>query len=183
MPSSSWYKNVRSVATAQVWNHLRHTVYRDAGNKCQVCGGRGDRHPVECHEQWDYMCDVSRNDSLPFRTGHRFVQRLTKLVALCPMCHMAKHIGYARTQGKEEDVRHHLMKINGWSEFETELYLVSMWETWRVRSRVESWDLDLTVLTEYGVSPDGTKVIKAGGRKSLPKKEPSTGVFVLPPLK
>jgi hypothetical protein len=37
-----------------VWDRLRHQVTAEAGNRCEICGGRGRRWPVECHEVWHY---------------------------------------------------------------------------------------------------------------------------------
>jgi hypothetical protein len=75
--------NVRSNVPKAVWDRLRRQVAADVGQRCEICGGRGWRWPVECHERWDYDDD-------------RKIQRLERLVALCPACHEAKHAGLAR---------------------------------------------------------------------------------------
>ena len=46
--------NVRAVLTAKQWNALRGIVADHAYNVCEICGGVGPAHPVECHEIWDY---------------------------------------------------------------------------------------------------------------------------------
>jgi len=37
-----------------VWDRLRRQVAAEAGERCEIFGGRGRRWPVECHEVWDY---------------------------------------------------------------------------------------------------------------------------------
>ena len=73
---------MRSNVSKAVSNRLRHQVAADAGDRCEICGARGRRWPVECHETWDYDDD-------------RKIQRLQRLVALCPACHEVKHAGLA----------------------------------------------------------------------------------------
>jgi len=54
VPSTCWYTNVRSHAPNQVWDRLRRQMAVEAGNRCEICGGRGRRWPVDCHEVWHY---------------------------------------------------------------------------------------------------------------------------------
>ena len=54
VPSTAWYSNVRSNVTSSQWDVLRKECYKNAGYKCEVCGGKGPKHPVECHEIWEY---------------------------------------------------------------------------------------------------------------------------------
>jgi len=86
VPSTCWYTNVRSNVSKAVWDRLRGEVAADAGNRCEVCGGRGRRWPVECHEMWDYDDD-------------RKIQRLERLVALCPACHEVKQASLVSKPG------------------------------------------------------------------------------------
>jgi 5-methylcytosine-specific restriction endonuclease McrA len=80
VPKTSWCKNLRNELTQEDWDVLRKEAYRRAGYECEICGGRGEKWPVECHERWEY--DDAAN-----------VQSLSGLVALCPKCHRVKHIG------------------------------------------------------------------------------------------
>jgi hypothetical protein len=138
VPSTCWYKNVRSQVPATVWDRVRRQVAADAGSRCEICGGRGRRWPVECHEVWSYD-DATR------------VQRLERLIALCPACHQVKHAGFASTQGKLGAVVAQLVKVNGWGTGDAELYLEAVFETWAARSR-HQWTLDISVLTtRYGI--------------------------------
>lgn len=132
VPSTCWYTNVRSNVPATEWDILRRAVYRRAGNRCEICVGRGKTHPVECHEVWHYD-DATR------------VQRLTGLAALCPACHQVKHIGLANVQGKSAQALSHLAKVNGWSANQARAYVEQAFELWARRSEHE-WQLDLSLL-------------------------------------
>ena len=129
VPKSCWFSNVRSQVDTATWDKLRRSTYKSANHVCQVCGGRGPKWPVECHEIFHY------DDEL-------HIQKLTGLIALCPDCHSVKHIGYAAIQNKADQAEAHLARINGWSEQETSLYLEKVWRIWRLRSR-EKWELNL----------------------------------------
>jgi hypothetical protein len=138
VPSTCWYTNVRSNVPKAVWDRLRRRVAADAGDRCEICGGRGRRWPVECHEVWDYDDD-------------RKIQRLQRLVALCPACHEVKHAGLASKRGRLSAVVAHLVEVNGWSAEDAEVYLEAVFETWAARSRYQ-WTLDISLLsTRYGI--------------------------------
>jgi hypothetical protein len=138
VPSTCWYTNVRSNVAKPVWDRLRRRVAADAGQRCEICGGRGRRWPVECHEVWQYD-DTTK------------VQRLERLVALCPACHEVKHAGLASKRGRLPAVIERLVAINGWSEDDAAVYLEVVFETWAARSR-QQWTLDISVLADrYGV--------------------------------
>ena len=54
IPKQSFYNNVRSSFSTKKWDRLRKDCYKAAFYKCEVCGGVGSAHPVECHEVWDF---------------------------------------------------------------------------------------------------------------------------------
>lgn len=137
VPSTSWFSNVRSNVDRQTWDILRKLTYRQASYKCEVCGGRGDKHPVECHEIWHY------DDS-------NYIQTLSGLTALCPSCHQVKHIGLARLQGKGEKAEAQLSKVNDWTTEQTDRYIDSAFDIWQSRS-CHDWTLDLSWLDRYGI--------------------------------
>ena len=135
VPDSSWYNNVRALVSPEEWDRLRRTVYRQAKHRCEICGGVGPRHPVECHEVWRYEDGI---------------QRLVRMIALCPACHEVKHIGFASTQGRGDIALAHLAEVNGWSVDRAVVYLYRQADVWEERSRV-TWELDVTALARYGV--------------------------------
>ena len=100
VPRTSWYSNVRSNVPPSQWDKLRRASYAAAGYKCEICGGKGHKHPVECHEEWDYVIE----------DGER-IQRLKKLISLCPNCHKVKHPGLAQIKGELHIVVKQLMKV------------------------------------------------------------------------
>lgn|SRR5574337_320918 len=137
VPQTSWMNNVRAVLTTKRWDILRGIVADQAWNVCEICGGVGPKHPVECHEIWEYD---EKN-----RT-----QKLAGMIALCPDCHMVKHFGFARVQGKEKQALKHFMKINGLKKAEAEAEIAKAFDVWRKRSLIE-WELDLSGLEKYGM--------------------------------
>jgi len=134
--------NVRAVLTAKQWNALRGIVADHAYNVCEICGGVGPAHPVECHEIWDYNEKAA-------------TQTLTGMIALCPSCHMVKHFGFARISGKEEQALKHFMKVNGLKKKGAEKAITEAFEIWRKRSLID-WKLDLSGLKKYGI--DASKI-------------------------
>jgi hypothetical protein len=135
--------NVRKVLTPAQWKVLSKTVYDAAYSLCQICGGVGPKHPVECHEIWHY------NDKTLVRT-------LIGMISLCPDCHMVKHFGLATIQGKQDRALAHLMKVNGLKKREAEEYIVQAFETWNKRSK-KQWTLDLSLLEQYGIDLEKLK--------------------------
>lgn len=141
VPSTCWLSNVRSLMKRSAWRRLAAQVAEDGGRCCEICGGRGRQHAVECHEVWHY--DDSRR-----------VQFLMRLQALCPRCHRVKHLGRTANLGYGEQACVWLAQVNGWDEAITERYVQAVFDQWAARSR-HDWTLDLTVLGEaYAVGLD-----------------------------
>lgn len=132
IPASTWYDNLRSRIRPADWDRLRRATYAAAGHRCEVCGGKGRKWPVECHEVWQYDDDA--------RT-----QRLAGLVALCPACHEVKHFGRAHSIGRGQAAFAHLMRVNGWDVERARQHVDDAFTQWRARSQVQ-WTLDLSWL-------------------------------------
>lgn len=143
VPSTSWGNNLRSAMTPKQWRALSGMIADRAYNVCEICGGVGPKHPVECHEIWEY------NDK-------KGIRKLAGLHALCPDCHMVKHIGYARVTGKYDQALKHFMKVNGLRKNEAEEQVKAAFQRWRDRSKME-WTLDLSILKRYGIDPEKLK--------------------------
>lgn len=137
VPSSSWYDNVRSAVTKSQWDTIRSAVYKKANYVCEICGGVGSKHPVECHEIWDYD-DV------------KFIQKLTGMIALCPSCHMVKHIGLAQVNGNMNKAISHLKKVNKFSKKQAEDYVAKSFNIWAKRS-CNKWQVDLSYLLNFNI--------------------------------
>lgn len=134
VPKTSWYKNLRSILTKADWNRVRKACYKNAEYRCQICGGKGTKWPVECHEVWEYEEVKGQKKT--------FKQKLTGLVALCPKCHMVKHIGYARSRGKLRQCILHMSAVNEMTEGQTERLIQKAFELYNQRSAVK-WDVDV----------------------------------------
>ena len=134
VPKTSWFTNLRSIVSKEQWDKIRNKVYWKAGYKCEICGGKGRKWPVECHEIWQYDDD-------------NHVQTLVGLIALCPACHKVKHAGLAKIQGDEELVIEQLMKVNEMTREEAMTYIEEAFEVWRQRG-VFKWEVDITKLQQ-----------------------------------
>lgn len=137
VPSSSWGQNLRKVLSRADWDKLRRRSYRAAGFLCEICGGKGRRHPIECHEVWAYDDE-----------GH--IQTLVRLEALCPACHEVKHFGRAEATGKGQRALLHLQRVNGWTHEQAIDHLKAAFGSWEWRSS-KRWTLNLTWLEQQGV--------------------------------
>ncbi len=140
IPSSAWCSNVRTQVKKSEWDILRRKCYQKAGHKCEICGGKGEQHPVECHEIWEWrQGGVSQNHQI-----------LTGLIALCPTCHRVKHIG--RVQAVEPHlfnmVMNHFAQVNGLTSDQAMHALAEAYELWRVRSE-KTWQLDISFIQRY----------------------------------
>lgn len=132
VPTTAWFKNVRSEVTPKQWDILRRACYSQANYRCEICNGRGKKWPVECHEIWQYHDDTH-------------VQMLLGLIALCPACHEVKHIGRAQATGHGTRALKHLQKVNGWTKLKAEAYIQDCYKVWNERSEFE-WILDISWL-------------------------------------
>lgn len=148
VPQSCWFSNVRSEISSTQWAALRQQVCSAAWDTCQICGGTGDKHPVECHEIWEY-------------DDQKLIQKLVGMIALCPDCHMVKHFGYATLRGKSEDAIKHLMKVNKLNKKQANKYIKDAFAIWQQRS-AKQWTLDISILVEYGI--DVSKIVKPNER-------------------
>lgn len=137
VPSTCWFSNVRSEVSKKRWDYIKSKVASQAYYMCEICGGEGEKHPVECHEVWSY-------DS---KAG---IQKLERMIALCPDCHMVKHIGLAQMQGRGGRALRHLMKVNNLTRKKAEACIAEAFRVWAMRSQKE-WTLDISHLSEYGI--------------------------------
>ena len=140
VPSTSWFNNVRAILSKKQWDYIRFQVASKAYNLCEICGGVGPKHPVECHEIWSF-------------DNKKLIQKLDGMIALCPDCHMVKHIGLAEVRGLKIRALHHLMSVNKMTIKKAEAYVEESFKVWAERSK-KSWTLDISHLKEYGIDID-----------------------------
>ena len=138
VPKTCHYSSARTILTKKQWDIVRFMAYEEAGNKCKICKQlgkeQGFRHNLEAHEIWEYD-DVNN------------IQSLIGLIALCPKCHLTKHIGRANAMGKQASIFEHIEKVNKWSHLEVLNHLVESFELYKIRSSHE-WKLNITLLTQ-----------------------------------
>lgn len=144
VPSSSWFNNVRAVVTKKQWDYIKSQVASKAYSLCEICGGTGPKHPVECHEIWNY-------------DNKNSIQKLEGMIALCPDCHMVKHIGLAQMRGRKVRAMQHFMQVNNLTWSEAEAAVNDAFKVWSERSQ-KKWKLDISSLTGYGI--DVSKIKK-----------------------
>lgn len=134
VPQTCWGSNVRDILTQSDWNQVKkHTAFA-AGHLCEICGGKGHKWPVECHEIWEYDDDSQ-------------VQSLMGTIALCPDCHLCKHWGYASVSGKVGRAENHIKKVNGWNDNQLKAHLNKVSLKWAERSH-KKWMLDINWIKE-----------------------------------
>lgn len=134
IPKTSWYQNLRSILNEKEWEMVRKDVYKKNNFKCEICGGKGDKHPVEAHERWDYNKETK-------------IQTLLNIEALCPKCHMVTHIGLAEISNKMLEATEHLKKVNNWSDEEVfyELKRASLY--WKELNEI-NWNVNVEWLLD-----------------------------------
>lgn len=138
VPATSFYNNVRSIVPSEKWDILRKQCYKNANYQCEICGGKGEKWPIECHELWQY--DDKNN-----------IQKLIRLIGLCPNCHEVKHFGHTQLMGNSERAISHMMKVNNIDRKEVEKIIENSFEIWRERSLYD-WEIDISFLGgEYGL--------------------------------
>lgn len=143
VPGSCWWSNVRSNVTKQQWDNIRKSVYIKANYNCEICGEKGTKHPVECHEVWIY------DDTT-------LIQKLGYFQALCPLCHEVKHIGLAGIRGNGDRAFNRFKTINQLDDNIAKRIKSAVFRQWSIRS-IKQWKLDIEHLKEYGLNPNDLK--------------------------
>lgn len=138
--------NVRSRVDAKTWmaiaqktHYLNLVKYKLHKDQCEVCRSNGRKqgfgHALEAHEEWS------------FNHGTR-TQKLTRIRSLCPLCHKAVHFGLAEKSGYSEQVKKHMMAVNGWTIGQVEAHVEQAKQTVRAMNDMGTYKLDLTYLND-----------------------------------
>lgn len=135
LPATTWEENLRTALAPHKWDAVRKHCYAAAGYRCEICGDRGNPH-LEAHERWDF------DDTW-------CVQRLAGLIALCPPCHKAHHLGLAKRIGLFDAAFEKMKEVNGWSDRQTHEAIFKARALANERSRF-AWHVDLSWLDEEG---------------------------------
>lgn len=78
IPRTSGGKSLNKLLPNPKWKKIREQVYAEHDQRCAVCGVSRKGRRLDCHEVWEYDDEAG-------------VQRLKGFVALCYLCHRAKH--------------------------------------------------------------------------------------------
>jgi hypothetical protein len=129
VPRGAWFKNLRNMLPEEKWNKLRRATYLRVAYKCEICGGVGPTHPVECHERWEY-------------DDEKHIATLAGLYGLCPACHECKHIGLTQLKGRLPQALQHLAVVNNITEAEAERMVRDAFQIWKARSK-HAWTIHI----------------------------------------
>lgn len=142
VPTSLHGKSPRETMGRGWWDRNRRKTYAAASYRCEICGGTGSRHPVEAHEVYEY--DESARPP---------VQRVIRLIALCPACHAVKHLYRTHDVAVQlgdmsiyENTLAHLATVNGWNAEQVKAYLAKTRATFRLREKLGPWTQDFSRL-------------------------------------
>ena len=134
VPDSCWYSNLRSLLSPAQWDAVRKRAYARAGGRCMICGAPSKR--LDAHEEWEYD-EVNA------------VQRLKRIVAVCPACHAVIHIGRTQLKGDARAAEEHFIKVNGCTYAQMRAALGRANEDHRRRNLVPEGELDISALADY----------------------------------
>jgi hypothetical protein len=137
VPETSIMSSVRDVITPPMWDALRQRVYAHAGYRCEACESALSRR---ADELWEF-------------DDESHVQRLVRMVALCPECHGARRMDRFGQMRAGRRALEHLARVNRWTVQQAERYRATAFQRWRERSRAW-WSVDLDALRDYGIDPE-----------------------------
>ena len=136
VPRTSWYDNVRSKVSRDVWDSVRTHFKKPS---CQFCGYRGK---LFCHEVWKY-------------DDKTHIQKLIGFRSICGMCHNIKHLGLAGLMAQRGDLDYaqlikHYCAVNGCTREDFLRDRAEAFDLWERRSQYE-WTVDMSYLDSLGI--------------------------------
>ena len=134
VPDGCWYSNLRSLLSHRQWDAVRKKAYARADGRCMICGAPSKR--LEAHERWEY-------------DEENAVQRLKDIIAVCPACHAAIHIGRTQLKGDVRAAEEHFMKVNGCTYAQMRAALGAANADHIRRNKIGEWKLDISRLAQF----------------------------------
>ena len=122
------HESQRKLPEERSYSRQRADLVKALGGECSVCGYN---KIVEIHH-----------------INGRVSDEFDNLMALCPNCHLVKHIGHATNIGLGLHAVKHLAKINKWSTKQALDYRDKAYALWLTRSRF-SWEMNISFIEEY----------------------------------
>jgi len=126
----------------KAWDKLRVEAYANADHKCEICGGTGkigsriNPGGLQAHEVWEYTFD-----------GPNAVQKLVRLIALCPECHGCKHMGRSykvMSRSAFLALQVHFLIVNDMRPEDISEYQAQVMEQWQYHNSL-NWTQDLSL--------------------------------------
>lgn len=133
IPDGCWYSNLRSNLPKSVWAAIRKKAYENSDGYCAICGAKLDKY--EAHEDWSYNENTN-------------VQKLERVIAICPDCHSVIHIGRTQLKGNEDMAIEHFCKVNNCSYADYRRVLGEANARHRRLNEVDEWMLDVRVIAD-----------------------------------
>lgn len=133
VPDGCWYFNLRSILNKAQWDFIKADAKERSCGKCAICGKRGR---LEAHEVWSY--DEKKG-----------IQKLKDVIAVCPDCHAAIHIGRTQLKGNPEKAEAHYMKVNEVSYAEMRADMGKANERHKKLNEVSEWKTDISWLKRF----------------------------------
>jgi hypothetical protein len=152
IPAPNWGLSGANILSKYDWSRVRKAVINRAKNECEICGISGI---LECHEVFTYD-DIN------------CVQKLTKIRALCKLCHSAKHPNRIKDAEYKAKVSKHFQAINKIDTQQNKDYSLMVNRLWKERSQ-KDWIVDLSVLKHF--CHTNTKLVFFTKPKSNVKEE------------
>jgi hypothetical protein len=90
VPLSSRGKSLSQLLPKSRWKQIRERVYVEHGQRCAICEAKREDRRLDCHEVWEY-------------DDEEHIQRLRDFIALCHLCHSAKHGLFLYRQPSDPD--------------------------------------------------------------------------------
>jgi len=130
IPQPLFGQSLPNTVSRADWDRIRKDTYAQYNYKCGICKKDGR---LECHELWQY-------------DDKNHIQKLTGTIALCNMCHHAKHLGFAQKIANEgkldyDAVIDHYMKVNNCSEPDFYIHKQQAFDLHEKRSK-HKWTID-----------------------------------------
>jgi hypothetical protein len=137
IPRTSWGKNVRTNVKKNDWDKIRKAVYEKANMECQICNEKSKT--LHAHEVWEF-------------DEKNHIQKLVDINGICEDCHNAIHYGRAQKIGTAKQAKEHFMKVNQCDGLDWFDEVERAKEDFTRRSRISEWQLDISLIKEYGIN-------------------------------
>lgn len=127
VPGPSWGVSLYNLLPRREWDRIRKAAYAHYGHECAICGMSDTT--LFGHEDWEYDYDHSK-------------QRLVGVLALCNLCHMCNHLGFARIQASRGKLDYseliaHWCRVNSADKKEFSSHSDYAFKLWVMRNKFE----------------------------------------------